>query len=108
MNNATKTVTATGELARGMICDGLEVAAEIDEQEPAYQPDDLKGLDRKLHRLVHKYGVKAVLASIHDAAIGAAEVHEDCDDRDEVDYGVVSFRLQVFGRKMRAAMDTLG
>lgn len=118
MNNATnpfdvitkpakEVVTETGKLARGLICDGLEVQAEMDEQEPEYSPADLKGLDRKLHKLVSRYGAQAVLASLHDAAIGAAEVHEDCDDRDEDDYGVVSFRLQVFGRKLRSAMDAL-
>lgn len=107
MNNATKTVTKTGKLARGLICDGLEVNAEIDEQEPEYSPDELKGLDRKLHELVSQYGATAVLASLHDAALGAAEVHEDCDDRSEDDYGVVSVRLQVFSRKLRSAMDAL-
>lgn len=101
------TTTKTGKLARDMICDGLEVHAEMDEQEPEYSPADVKGLDRKLHKLVLRYGVKAVLASLHDAAVGAADVHEDCVDHDEAEYDVVAVRLQVFGRKLRSAMDTL-
>jgi hypothetical protein len=104
MNNATKTVTATGNLARGMISDGLEVNAEIADEEPSYAP---KGLDAALLKVVRKYGAVAVLEALHDAALGAAEVHEDCDDRDEPDYGVVSCRLQVFCRKLEAATRTL-
>lgn len=117
MNNAMQTnpfdvvtkpakdvVTVTGQLARGLICDGLMVNAEIAAEEPSYGP---QGLDEALHGLVHRFGAVAVLEALHDAAIGAAEVHEDCDDRDEDDYGVVSFRLQVFGRKLRSAMDAL-
>lgn len=119
MNNATNpfdvvtkpakdVVTETGKLARGMIHDGLEVHAEMYEQEPELKDAPFKGIDRKLHRLVQQYGVQAILESLHDAAIGAAEVHEDCDDpMDNPEYGVVAVRLKVFGRKLRSAMDAL-
>lgn len=104
MNNATKNVTVTGTLARGLIADGLEVNAEISAEEPAYAP---RGLDEALLKIVRRFGTVAVLDALHDAALGAAEVHEDCDDRDEPDFGVVSCRLQVFCRKLEAATRTL-
>lgn len=105
MNNATKNISETGKLARGLICDGLMVNAEIAAEEPSYGP---KGLDEALHRLVHKFGAVAVLEALHDAAIGAAEVHEDCDDpMDNPKYGVVAVRLKVFCRKVDAAAKAL-
>ncbi len=104
MNNATKIVTATGNLARGLIADGLEVNAEVADEEPEYGP---KGLDRALLKLVRRHGAVAVLEALHDAALGAAEVHEECDEPNVDDYGVVSVRLQVFGRKLESAIRTL-
>lgn len=104
MNNATKNITEIGKLARGLISDGLEVSAELAAEEPRYAP---KGLDEALLSLVRAHGPVAVLEALHDAALGAAEVHEDCDDRDEADYGVVSCRLQVFGRKIEGAIRAL-
>ncbi len=104
MNNATKNVSGTGKLARGLITDGLEVNAEIAAEEPTYAN---KGLDMALLKLVRQHGPVAVLEALHDAAIGAAEVHEECDDENEADFGVVAVRLQVFGKKIDAAIKTL-
>jgi hypothetical protein len=104
MNNTTKAVSEVGQLARGLISDGLMVNAEIALEEPEYGP---KGLDEALLKLVNRYGAEQVLASIHDAACGAAEVHEDCSEFDEEHYGVVAVRLKVFCRKIRSAMDAL-
>ena len=101
MNNATKTVTETGKLARGLICDGLEVNAEIAAEEPSY---GRKGLDEGVHRLVKKYGAKAVLEAFHDAACGAAETHEDLD---EEGMDVAPLRLRVFCRRLDAAIKAL-
>jgi hypothetical protein len=104
MNNATKNVSGTGNLARGLISDGLEVNAEIAAEEPSYA---LKGLDEALLKIVRKFGAVAVLEAIHDAAVGAAEVHEDCEYDGQDEYGVVAVRLQVFGKKIDAAIKTL-
>lgn len=101
MNNATNEVSEVGQLARGLICDGLEVNAEIAAEEPSY---GRKGLDEGVHRLVKKYGAKAVLEAFHDAACGAAETHEDMDE-DGMD--LASLRLRMFCRKIDAAIKTL-
>lgn len=105
MNNATKNISETGQLARGLICNGLEVNAEIAAEEPNYS---VKDLDAAVLKIVKKFGVVAVLDAIHDAACGAAEVHEDCDDpMDNPEYGVVAVRLKMFCRKVDAATKTL-
>jgi hypothetical protein len=104
MNNATKNVSSTGNLARGLITDGLEVNVEIASEEPSYGP---KGLDEALLKLCRKHGAVALLEALHDAALGAAVVHEECDDENEADFGVVAVRLQVFSRKIEAAIRTL-
>ncbi len=108
MNNATKNVSKIGSTCRGLIADGLEVNAEIAAEEPHYAP---KGLDEALLKVVRKFGAVAVLEALHDAALGAAEVHEECDDpnddESQDEYGVSAVRLQVFCRKLEAATRTL-
>jgi hypothetical protein len=100
MNNATRMVTVTGKLARGLIVDGLEVNAEVIADGP-------NGLDERLLVLIRQYGAVGILEALHDAALGAAEIHEECDDPEDQDFGVVAVRLQVFSRKLDAAIKTL-
>lgn len=105
MNNATKNVSAVGDLARSLIADGLEVNAEIAAEEPSYATNPP---DEELLRIVRLHGIVAVLEAIHDAALGAAEAHEESDESGDVPtYTIASGRLQVFSRKIDGALRAL-
>jgi len=88
-----------GKCAKGLVCDGLEVLAEISDDDPDFSEVD--GLDRDVLRLVARHGVDVVLASIHDAARGAAEMRAEDED------ALVSMRLNVFADRLRDAMRAL-
>ncbi len=99
MNNATKKTSEAGIAAQDLIVHGLEVNAEIALEEPQMT----QGVDEALRKLCAKYGVREVLASIHDASWGAAEVHEDTDEVEDM----TSFRLRVFGNRLSEAIKAL-
>ena len=94
-----ETTTQTGIAAQELIATGLEINAEIALEEPECP----QGVDEDLLRIVQKYGLREVLSSIHCAAWGACEVHEDTDEPEDM----ASFRIRIFCGKIRAAMDAL-
>lgn len=96
MNNAT---TETGKAAAELITDGIEVNAEIALEEPQMP----QGLDEDVLRLIRKHGLRMVLATIHDAAWGAAEAHEDVDEPEDM----TSFRVRIFGNRLGEAIAAL-
>jgi len=94
-----RTTTATGRAAQQLIIDGLEVNAEIALEEPEME----QGIDEELQKLCQKYGVRSILASIHDAAWSAGEVHTETDD----DEDMRALRLKVFSNRLGEAIDAL-
>lgn len=99
MNNAT---TQTARIAADLIDSGLEVNAEIALEEPQLA----QGVDEDVLTVVRKHGLKQVLASIHMAAWGAAESHEDMDPEDEEMMTAV-LRLRVFGNRLGETIGAL-
>jgi hypothetical protein len=94
------TRTETGKAAEEMIAGGVEVNADIEWDEDGGSDGYLAAA---LLPIVQKWGAKKVLAVIHDAALGGAEVHEE-----QVNEGdMTPLRLQIFCGKIRAAMDCL-
>jgi hypothetical protein len=90
----------TGEAATDLIVASVEINAEIALEEPEME----QGIDEELYGLLDKYGLKAVLASIHDAAWAAAEVHADMEDDL---FALASVRLKSFSRRLHEAMNAL-
>lgn len=97
--NATK-ISKTGVNATSLIIAGLEVNAEIALEEPECP----QGVDEAVKALIERFGINSVLGAIHCAAWGAAEVHEDTEDMDDV---MASFRLRVFGNRLGEAIEAL-
>ena len=89
----------TGRTAANLIEAGIEVNAEIALEEPQCT----QGVDDDLLKLVQKYGLREVLSSIHCAAWGAAEVHEDTDEPEDM----ASFRIRIFGNRLGEAIQAL-
>ena len=97
MNN----VSDTGTSARNLIHMGVEVNAEIADDEPHHPAHvALQGLDRALFKLVTKHGVVAVLEALHDAAFCSAEVNEEEDE-------VACLRVTIFGKRLGHVIDVL-
>ncbi len=94
-----ETTTATGIAAQELIATGLEINAEIALEEPECP----QGVDEDLLRIVQKYGLREVLSSIHCAAWGAAEVHEDTDEPEDM----ASFRIRIFNNRLGEAIQAL-
>ncbi len=95
-----KKTSDTGRMAANLIIDGLAVNAEMALEEPQMT----QGLDEAVRKLVWTYGVKDVLAAIHCAAWGAAEVYADTDDDEDA---ITALRLSIFGNRLGEAMDAL-
>jgi len=95
MNNTTK----TGRDAQELLIDSLAINAEIALEEPQMT----QGVDEAVRKLMKKYGVREVLATVHDAAWSAAEVHEEMDDEEDM----TAFRLRIFGNRLSSAIDAL-
>jgi hypothetical protein len=93
------TTTDTGMAAAQLIADGLEVNAEIALEEPECP----QGVDEDVLRLVRKHGLREVLSAIHCAAWGAAEVHEDVDEPEDMR----SFRIRIFNNRLAEAIQAL-
>lgn len=89
--------TETGTEALHFIDMGLEVAADMEADD---EPNAPSGMAADLRRIVGEAGLGEVLATIHDAALGAAEVHEEGNE-------IVAVRLQVFCARLREAMSAL-
>lgn len=96
--NATQ--TETGKAAEDFIAAGVEVNADLEHEEEGGSDEYLAAA---LLPIVQKWGAKKVLAVIHDAALGGAEVHEDLVEEGDM----TPLRLQIFCGKIRAAMDCL-
>lgn len=94
------TRTDTGKAAEEMIAGGIHVHADLEYEENGGSDEYLAAA---LLPIVEKWGTKKVLAVIHDAALGGAEVHEDMVE----DGDMMPLRLQIFCGKIRAAMDCL-
>ena len=94
-----ETTTKTGIAAQELIAMGLEINAEIAREEPEIP----QGLDEDVLSLVQKHGLREVLSSIHCAAWGAAEVHEDTDEPEDM----ASFRIRIFNNRLSEAIDAL-
>lgn len=94
------TRTETGKAAEDFITAGVEVGADIEHDEDG-GPDEY--LAAALLPIVEKWGTKKVLAVIHDAALGASEVHEELVNEGDM----TPLRLQIFCGKIRAAMNCL-
>lgn len=95
----TTTTTNTGKAAAGLIADGLEVNAEIALEEPECP----QGVDEDVLKVVRKHGLQSVLAAIHSAAWGAAEVHEDFVDEGDM----AAFRTRIFMNRLGEAINAL-
>ena len=93
MNNTTQ----TGHEALDFIDGGLEVATDIEQD---VYGDDGCGISNMIRAIAHDHGVREILAVIHDAALSAAEVHEEENE-------IACLRLQVFCNRLRSAMDAL-
>lgn len=91
--------TETGKSAAHFICAGIEVQADMEHE------GTIEGeyLNAALLPIVEKWGIDQVLAAIHDAALGAAEVHEEAVEEGDM----TPFRLQVFCGRLREAMEAL-
>lgn len=92
MNN----ISETGAAARDLLLTGVEVNADIADDERQMP----QGLDRTLAKLMAKHGHTAVLEALHDAAWGAAEMTEEEDE-------VTCLRLRVFGKRLGDAIEAL-
>ena len=89
-------ISATGIQARDLLMMGVEVNADIADDERQMP----QGLDRTLLKLMAKHGPTAVLEALHDAAWGAADMNEEDDE-------ITCLRLRVFGRRIGEALDAL-
>lgn len=94
-----KQASETGRAAAELITDGVEINAEIALEEPECP----QGLDEDVLQVIRKHGLRMVLATIHDAAWGAAETHEDMDEVEDM----TSFRTRIFGMRLGEAIDAL-
>jgi len=92
MNN----ISQTGQEARDLLLMGVEVNADIADDERQMP----QGLDRTLLKLMAKHGATAVLESLLDAAWSAAEMNEEDDE-------ITCLRLRVFGKRIGEALDAL-
>lgn len=101
MNATTMTTTNEGKAAEDFITAGVNVNADLEHEEDGGADEYLAAA---LLPILEKWGTKKVLAVIHDAALGAAEVHEDMLIP-ELD--MTPLRLQIFCGKIRAAMECL-
>ncbi len=95
-----KKTSDTGRMAANLIVDGLAVNAEI----ALDVPHLTQGVDEAVRKLVWTYGVKDVLAAIHMAAWGAAEVFMDTDDDEDA---IAALRLSIFGNRLGEAIKAL-
>lgn len=95
------TTDNTGKSAENFITRGVEVAVDIEHDEDG-GPDEY--LAAALLPILEKWGARKVLMVIHDAGLGAAEVHEDTL---VVEGDMTPFRLQVFCARLRDAMDAV-
>ncbi len=91
-----KTVSTQGASARDLLSTGVEVNADIAQDEPQMG----HGCDVALHKLVTKHGPMAILEALHDAAWGAAEMNEEEDE-------LTCLRLRLFGKRLAEALDVL-
>lgn len=94
------TRTETGKAAEDFITAGVEVGADIEHDEDG-GPDEY--LAAALLPILEKWGAKKVLGVIHDAALGASEVHEEI----VAEADMAPLRLAVFCGKIRAAIACL-
>lgn len=90
-----------GVEACGLLRDSLDVMGEIEYETGAPQ------ISGELGELVRKYGMKMILAVLHDAAFSAAEVHEECTGVDGDATQLASLRLRIFANRLRGVIDTL-
>ncbi len=95
--NSKTVASQTAINAIDLIQCGLEVNAEC------YAEENIPSCDEAVLELVREHGLKAILESLHDAAYGAAEVHEEADDVEDMS----SFRCRMFGVKIDAAIKAL-
>lgn len=95
MNNTSETGRAVADFVK----QGLAVNAEIALEERECPQE----VDAEVLKLVEEYGLKSVLASIQSAAWGAAEVHEDTDEPEDMG----PFRTRMFMLRLGQAIDCL-
>jgi hypothetical protein len=93
----SKNVSQVGQDARDLIHMGVEVNAEIADDEPHAMP---QGLDRALLKLIGKHGVVGVLEALHDAAWSSAEMNEEEDE-------VACLRARIVGKRLGHVIDAL-
>jgi hypothetical protein len=101
----SKTTSPTGELTRDFIARSISVFSDVENDDPIgafNSPPHTPATE--LLPLIEKYGIREILAVIHDAALNAAETHEDTG---EDDYDIVCLRMNVFCNRLRLVMQSL-
>ena len=94
----SKNVSAAAD-ARSLVIMGVEVNAEIADDEPHAAP---QGLDRDLFKLICKHGLIGVLEALQDAALSSAEMNEGDDDQD-----LACLRARIAGHRLGTVVDAL-
>ena len=93
----SKNVSAAAA-ARSLVIMGVEVNAEIADDEPHAR----SCLDRDLFKLICKHGLIGVLEALQDAALSSAEMNEGDDDQD-----LACLRARIAGHRLGTVVDAL-
>ena len=91
--------TTTAETARSLVLMGLEVNAEIADDEPRMSSP---GLDRALFELVCQHGLVGVLEALTDAAWSSAEMNEEVEEET-----VACLRARIVGKRLERVLAVL-